>query len=68
MSHHVTDNEVKEKILMESTVPSNIKGKPIWDKYIKDLLLENKRTLTLNHEEALNSIHDDVRHVFGPLL
>ena len=24
MSHHVTDKEVKEKILMENTVPSNI--------------------------------------------
>ena len=42
--------------------------KPILDKYIKDLLLENKITLTLNHEEDLKSIHDNESHVFVPLL
>ena len=38
------------------------------DNCIKELLLENKRTLTLNHEKDLKGIHDKVSHVFGPLL
>ena len=38
---------------MENSISSNIKGKPILDNYIKDLLLENKRTWTLNHKEPL---------------
>ena len=32
------------------------------------LLRENRKTLTLNHEEALKSIHDKIGHVFGSLL
>ena len=64
MTHHVTENEVKEKILMENPVLSNKKGKAILDK----LILENKRKLTINHEEALKSIDGKVSHVFAPLL
>ena len=30
--------------------------------------IENKKTLTVNHEDALKSIQDKIRHVFGPLL
>ena len=30
--------------------------------------MENKRTITLNHEEALKGIHNKVSHVFGLLL
>ena len=63
--YHVTDQEVKEKILMENSIPSNIKGTTILDNYIIELLLENKRTLTSNHEEALKGIHYKVSHVFG---
>ena len=68
MSHHVTDKEVKEKILMRIPVLSSIKGTPILDNYMKERLLGNKRALTLNHEEALKGIHDKVNHVFGSLL
>ena len=68
MSHHVTDKEIKGKILMENPVPSNIKGTPILDNYIKELLLKNKRTLTLYHDEALWGIHNKISHVFGPFL
>ena len=61
MNYDVTDKEVKEKILTENPVPSNTKGTPISESYIKVLLFENKKTLTLNHEEASSA-------VFGPLL
>ena len=64
ISEHVTDKEVKENILTEKNVPSNIKGKPIFGQVIKELLLEIKTTLILNHEEPLRSIHDKVTHVF----
>ena len=30
--------------------------------------MKNKRTLTLNHEQALKGIHGKVSHAFGPLL
>ena len=68
MSHHVTDKEVTEKIINTNSISSNIKGTPISDNYIKQILLENKRTLTFNREEAFKSTHNKVSHVFGPLL
>ena len=68
ISHHVTEKEVKKKILMENPVSSNIKETPTFDNYIKELLLENKKELTLNHEEAVKGIHDKVSNVFVPLL
>lgn len=53
---------------MENLVSSNIKGTPTFDNYIKELLLENKTALTLNHEEAVKGIHDKVSNVFVALL
>ena len=53
---------------MENLVSSNIKGTPIFENYIKALLLENKTALTLNHEEAVKGIHDKVSNVFVALL
>ena len=53
---------------MENPVSSNIKERPTFDNYIKELLLENKKELTLNHEEAVKGIHDKVSNVFVPLL
>ena len=50
---------------MENLVSSNIKGTPTFD---KELLLENKTALTLNHEEAVKGIHDKVSNVFVALL
>ena len=68
MSHYINNKKVKEKILMENPVSSNIKGTPNLDNYIKDLLLENKRKLILNHGETLKGIYDKVNHVFSHLL
>ena len=42
-----------------------MKGTPSIAKYINELRIENKKTLTLNHEDAL---HDKIDHVFAPLL
>ena len=53
---------------MENPVSSNIKGTLDLKNYIKELLLKNKRTLTLNYEEAVKGIHDKVSHLYGALL
>ena len=53
---------------MEKHVFPAIKGAFILDNYIKEILLEYKRTLTLNHKETLNGIYNKVNHVFALLL
>ena len=41
---------------------------PVLDGYIKKLLLENRKNLTVNHEDTLKSIQDRIGHIFSPLL
>ena len=45
-----------------------MKGIPVPDEYIKVLSQENRKNLTVNHEDALKSIQNRTGHVFGPLL
>ena len=48
--NHISKKDLKEKILQEKPVPLNIKKIQILDKYIKELLVENKKSYILNHE------------------
>ena len=71
MTHQVPERDIKEKIFSENPVPSNIKGRPGINGIntcIKELLIENKKTQTLNHEDSLRSIHEKIVHVSGQLL
>ena len=52
MTHHVSDRVLKDKVFA-SPCPHNMKGTPILDGYIKELLLENIKNF--NHEDALKS-------------
>ena len=64
---HVSDKDVKEKVLIESPVPTNIKPAPELDAYIKNLLQSNSKHLTLKQDKTLKSLHDKVRNIFGPM-
>ena len=63
----IKERDIKKKIFRENPVPNTITGTPSIGTYIKELLIENKKTLTLNHEDGLKSIHGKLGHVFGPL-
>ena len=56
MSIHVQEKDVREKILQNNPVPQNVKVCQRLDEYIKELLLENKRSSTLYHEKILKGI------------
>ena len=45
-----------------------MKGTPVLDGYVKELLLYNTKNLTVNHEVAVKSIWDIIRQDFGSLL
>lgn len=68
MGHHVSDNNIKGRILRHNPVLSIIKRTLIIDYYDKELLLEKRKTSTVNHEDALKSIPEKNINVFGPLL
>ena len=62
MTHYIPKRGI------ENFAPNNTKRTPIIDTSIKRLLIKSKKTLTLNHEDALISIHDKIAHVFRPSL
>lgn len=68
MGHHVSDNNIKGRILRHNPILSIIKRTLIIDYYDKELLLEKRKTSTVNHEDALKSIPEKNINVFGPLL
>lgn len=47
ISEHVTDKEVKENILTEKNVPSNIKGKPIFGQLYKGTFIGNQDNINI---------------------
>ena len=67
MSIHVQEKDVREKILQNNPVPQNVKVCQRLDEYIKELLLENKRSSTLYHEKILKGIQEKIVSVLAPL-
>ena len=45
-----------------------MKGTPVLEGYVKELLLYNTKNLTVNHEVPVKSIWDIIRQDFGSLL
>lgn len=67
MKSHIPDKDVKEKVLAQNPVPSNIRKVPELDSYIKILLQDNSKYSTLKMEKAFKNVHDKLHLVFGPL-
>ena len=63
--HHVPN---KDRILENNPIPCNIKKTPILENYIKELLVENRKKITINHEDARKNIREKINNVFGRLL
>jgi len=63
----VPEKDVKDKILSTNPVPTNIKNASDLDSYIKELLVENRKTLTLHLEKVLMSTQEKIMDILGPL-
>ena len=53
LTNHISEKDLREKILLENPVPSNTTNEHILDEYITEPLLKNKKSKTnksLNHE------------------
>ena len=63
---HVPEKDLKDKILNVNQIPSNMRKPQILDTYIKELLVENKKSSTMYQDKVLKSIQDKVMNIFGP--
>ena len=53
VSIHVAEKDIRQKFLQNNPVPRNIKVCQRLNEYMKELLLENKKSTTLYHEKIL---------------
>lgn len=67
MHLHIPEKEIREKILHENPIPSNVRQPQVLDNYIRELLVEHKRTLTSTHEKSLKAVQEKILHILGPL-
>ena len=67
MGVHIAEKEIKDSILYEHPVPSNIKKVPELDSYMKNLLNDNSKFNVMKVERTLKTIQEKVHNVFGPL-
>ena len=51
MSKHISERHIDDKVLSSHPIPNNVKGMQKLDENIKELLSENKKSLTLNQEK-----------------
>ena len=51
MPTHLSENDIREKILTTNPISQNMKGAQKLDEYIKNLLFDNKKLSTLNLKE-----------------
>ena len=65
---HTSPKDIKEKILSVTPGSSNIKDSQKHNEYIKELLIENKKSNTLNQEKVLKGIQDQVGYHIGTII
>ena len=53
MSKHISERHIDDKILSSHPIPNNVKEMQKLDENIKELLSENKKSLTLNQEKNI---------------
>ena len=67
MSTHISEKDIREKILTTNPIPHNVKGTQKLDEYIKELLSDNKKLLTLIQGKTLKDTQEKVASSLGPL-
>ena len=60
MTTHLSETWIKDKIPTELPVSRNVKSTQKFDEYTKELLVENKKTLTLSSQNVVKNIQENV--------
>ena len=67
MATHKMEKEIRERILINTPVPSNLKVSQKLDEYMQELLQEGKKAKTLSFGKALESIYYKLVLTLAPL-
>ena len=66
LSTHISEKDIREKIMATDSIRNNVKGTQKLDVYIKGLLSDNKKLSTLNQENTERYPREGSIN-FGPL-
>jgi len=64
---HIADKVVKEMILSENPVPSNVQAPKAIDSFIKELLQDNNMRKVIMLDQSLAGIQNSIHNIMGPL-
>lgn len=67
MGLKIPDKELKEKVLSINPIPKNVKKTEELDSYIKELLVEHNKHMTMHVEKLLKTAQEKVQCILGPL-
>ena len=70
MPTHLSENDIREKILTTNPISQNMKRAQKLNEYIKNLFFDNKKLSTLNlkkKQKKLKGTQEKVTSILGPL-
>ena len=71
MPTHLSENDIREKILTTNPISQNMKRAQKLNEYIKNLFFDNKKLSTLNlkknKKQKLKGTQEKVTSILGPL-
>ena len=65
---HVPEKDLKDNIVNFHPAPSNLRVVPELDGYIRTILSNNNKAITLSNDKTLKGIQEKIQYLFGPLL
>ena len=67
MPIHISEKDIREKILPTNQIPHHVKWTQKLDEYIRELLSDSKKLSTLNQEKTLEGTQEKVASILGLL-
>ena len=67
MSKYINDKGLKEKILTENPVPTNIDKVKVMDEFLKGIMKDKKKSNEILLDSILEKVQKKTRDIFGPL-
>ena len=64
---YIPDNLIQKTILDGNPVPSNVGAPKTMDDYLKEMLIEARKSKEMDKDKTLGKIQRKVMNVFGPL-
>ena len=63
----ITNQSLKENILVENPVPANVHGCKKLDSFVREMLVEQNKTICMSQEKSLANLQQRIENIYEPL-